>query len=98
MDTTITTGLHDRKADHLLRLRKIEGQVRGIATMVEHDRRCVEVLTQIQAISSALREVALGLLNDQMRQFMMDAAQSDPASGEAKFAELAVAIRRTARA
>ena len=53
-------GYADRRADHLRRLNKIEGQVRGIARMVDEDRYCIDVLTQVSAVTRALHEVALG--------------------------------------
>src|SRR6266571_3781117 len=82
-------GYHDRKADHLARLSKIEGQVRGIARMVDDERYCIDVLTQINAVTAALQQVALGLLDDHMRHCVLNAARSGPADGEQKLAELA---------
>ncbi|MGW7304448.1 metal-sensitive transcriptional regulator [Streptomyces sp. NPDC054835] len=90
-------GYADHKGDHLARLHKVEGQVRGIARMVEDDRYCIDVLTQISAVNRALQEVALGLLDDHVRHCVTDAARSNPAEGEAKLAELALALRRTLR-
>jgi DNA-binding FrmR family transcriptional regulator len=90
-------GYRERKADHLARLRKIEGQVRGIAHMIEDERYCIDVLTQINAVTRALQQVALGLLDEHMRHCVLDAARSDPADGEAKLTELATALRRTMR-
>ena len=90
-------GYHDRKADHLAWLHKIEGQVRGIGRMVDTDRYCIDVLTQINAVTRALQEVALGLLDDHMRHCVIDAARSAPADGEEKLTELALALRRTLR-
>jgi CsoR family transcriptional regulator, copper-sensing transcriptional repressor len=94
---SVSPGYHDRKADHLARLRKIEGQVGGIGRMVDTDRYCIDVLTQINAVTRALQEVALGLLDDHMRHCVIDAARSGPAEGEEKLAELALALRRTLR-
>ena len=94
---TAPPGYHDRKADHLARLGKIEGQVRGISRMVDGDRYCIDVLTQINAVTSALQQVALGLLDDHMRHCVLDAARSNPADGEERLAELAIALRRTLR-
>ena len=90
-------GYLDRKADHLRRLRKVEGQVRGIARMVEDDRYCIDVLTQVSAVTRALQEVAVGLLDDHVRHCVIDAAHSGPDKGEEKLAELAEAIRRALR-
>ncbi|MBC7269363.1 MAG: metal-sensitive transcriptional regulator [Streptomyces sp.] len=90
-------GYADDKADHLARLHKIEGQVRGISRMVSDDRYCIDVLTQIGAATRALQEVALGLLDDHVRGCVTDAARTDPAHAEEKFTELTVALRRTLR-
>lgn len=91
-------GYSGHKADHLARLARIEGQVRGVARMVEEDRYCTDVLTQICAITRALQEVALGLLDGHMRHCVIDAARSGQHEGEEKLAELAVAFRRLLRA
>jgi CsoR family transcriptional regulator, copper-sensing transcriptional repressor len=90
-------GYHDHKAGHLARLAKIEGQVRGIARMVGNDRYCIDVLTQINAVTRALEQVALGLMDEHMRHCVLDAARSDSASAEDKLTELNVALRRTLR-
>ena len=91
-------GYADRKADHLARLARIEGQVRGVTRMVNEDRYCTDVLTQISAITAALQEVALGLMDDHLRNCVLGTARSDPVEGEEKVAELAVAFRRLLRA
>jgi DNA-binding FrmR family transcriptional regulator len=65
--------------------------------MVEEDRYCTDVLTQISAVTRALQEVALGLLDDHLRHCVIDAARSDPGDGEEKAAELTVAFRRLVR-
>jgi DNA-binding FrmR family transcriptional regulator len=57
----------------LKRLKRLEGQVRGVQTMVEEDRYCIDVLTQISAIQAALDKVALGLLDDHARHCVIDA-------------------------
>ena len=91
-------GYSGRKADHLARLARIEGQVRGVARMVGEDRYCTDVLTQISAATRALQEVALGLMNDHLRNCVTGAARSGPDQAEEKLAELAVAFRRLLRA
>ena len=96
-DTPARPGYRDRKTEHLVRLRKVEGQVRGIAGMVEGDRYCIDVLTQVSAATRALQQVALGLLDDHLRHCLMDAAQSGPVEQEAKLDELTVALRRALR-
>ena len=75
MATTQTSGKHGYSAtkDQLLtRLRRIEGQVRGIEGMVEDDRYCIDVLTQISAVQAALDKVALGLLDTHARHCVVD--------------------------
>ena len=71
--------------------------MRGIARMVEDDRYCIDVLTQVSAVTRALHEVALGLLADHIRHCVLTAARDDPAAGEEKLAELAEAMRRALR-
>jgi DNA-binding FrmR family transcriptional regulator len=68
--TTPTRGYTATKDQLLSRLRRIEGQVRGIERMVEEDRYCIDVLTQISAVQAALDKVALGLLDDHARHCM----------------------------
>ncbi|HZJ48100.1 MAG TPA: metal-sensitive transcriptional regulator [Acidimicrobiia bacterium] len=60
-------GYYDDKEDILARLRRIEGQTRGIQRMVEKDEYCIDILTQITAASNALKKVAVGLLDDHIR-------------------------------
>ncbi|MFF2205800.1 metal-sensitive transcriptional regulator [Streptomyces sp. NPDC058145] len=90
-------GYADRKPDHLARLNKIEGQIRGISRMVTDDRYCIDVLTQITAASRALQEVALNLLDDHVRGCVTRAARTDSAGAEEKFAELTDTLRRALR-
>ncbi|WP_328690309.1 metal-sensitive transcriptional regulator [Streptomyces phaeochromogenes] len=90
-------GYHDHKADHLARLHRVEGQVRGITRMVDEDRYCIDVLTQISAVTHALHEVALGLLDDHVRHCVLDAAQTEPAAADTKLDEITVALRRALR-
>jgi DNA-binding FrmR family transcriptional regulator len=90
-------GYTDHKQDLLARLGKIEGQVRGMTRMIEADRYCLDVLTQIAAVIRALQQVALGLLDDHIRHCLLTAVHADPAQATAKLDELAVALRRTLR-
>jgi CsoR family transcriptional regulator, copper-sensing transcriptional repressor len=76
------------------RLRRIEGQVRGIQGMVEDDRYCIDVLTQISAVQAALDKVALGLLDDHARHCVMGAEEADRA---AKTDELMASVGRLMR-
>jgi CsoR family transcriptional regulator, copper-sensing transcriptional repressor len=79
----------------LKRLNRIEGQVRGVAQMVTSDRYCVDVLTQVAAIQSALDAVALQLLEDHTRGCVASAVKSD--GGSEAIAELMTAVKRFAR-
>lgn len=79
----------------LKRLNRVEGQVRGIAQMIQDDRYCVDVLTQVAAIRSALDAVALQLLEDHTRGCVAAAVKTD--GGDAAMAELMTAVRRFAR-
>jgi DNA-binding FrmR family transcriptional regulator len=90
-------GYSEQRSDHLRRLRKIEGQVRGIARMVEEDRYCIDVLTQVSAATRALQQVALGLLADHLQHCVMDAARSDPDIAQAKLDELTGTLRQAMR-
>jgi DNA-binding FrmR family transcriptional regulator len=90
-------GYVERRQDHLRRLHKVEGQVRGIARMVEQDRYCIDVLTQVSAVTRALHEVALGLLDDHLRHCVVDAARTDSTEAQVKLDELTTALRRALR-
>ena len=79
----------------LKRLNRIEGQVRGIAQMIQDDRYCVDVLTQVAAIQSALDAVGLQLLEDHTRGCVANAVKAG--HGEKSIAELMTAVRRFAR-
>ena len=92
--TTETHGYTATKDALLNRLRRIEGQVRGVQGMVEDDRYCIDVLTQINAIQAALDKVALGLLDDHALHCVMDAA---PAEKAEKTEELMAAVARLMR-
>ena len=93
-----TTGPHGYSAtkDPLLkRLRRIEGQVRGVQGMVEEDRYCIDVLTQISAIQAALVKVALGLLDEHVGHCLMGAEPG--AAQDEKTEELMAAVARLMR-
>jgi CsoR family transcriptional regulator, copper-sensing transcriptional repressor len=80
------------------RLRRIEGQVRGIEKMVEDDRYCVDVLTQISAVNKALESLAFEVLDDHVRHCVSDAlASGDTKAAAAKSEELLEAVQRFAR-
>ena len=87
-------GYTERKGEVQTRLRRIEGQVRGVEGMVEDERYCIDVLTQISAIQAALDKVALGLLDDHARHCVMGAADDERAD---KTDELMAAVGRLMR-
>ena len=91
---TPTRGYTATKDQLLKRLKRIEGQVRGVEGMVEDDRYCIDVLTQISAIHAALDKVALGLLDDHARHCVMGAEGADRAE---KTDELMAAVGRLMR-
>jgi CsoR family transcriptional regulator, copper-sensing transcriptional repressor len=93
-DTTPTRGYTATKDQLLKRLRRVEGQVRGVEGMVEDDRYCIDVLTQISAIQAALDKVALGLLDEHARHCVVGAPDADRA---AKTDELMAAVGRLMR-
>ncbi|WP_203872343.1 metal-sensitive transcriptional regulator, partial [Planomonospora parontospora] len=74
---------HDRQ-DHLKRLRRIEGQVRGLQRMVEEDKYCIDILTQVSAANRALQSFALALLEEHMAHCVADATAKGGAEAEAK--------------
>ena len=90
---------HDEAAKlaHLKRLRRIEGQVRGIQRMVEEEKYCIDILTQVSAVTKALQSVALGLLDDHMAHCLVDAARQGGAEQEEKLKEASEAIARLVR-
>jgi DNA-binding FrmR family transcriptional regulator len=90
---TTTRGYSATKEQLLARLRRIEGQVRGVERMVEDDRYCIDVLTQISAIQAALDKVALGLLDDHARHCLIGAG-AGPESPDAQADELMAAVGR----
>jgi DNA-binding FrmR family transcriptional regulator len=85
------------KADLLRRLRRIEGQVRGLEQMIEDDRYCIDVLTQITSVTAALRGVSMGLLDEHLRHCVLEAAEEGGAEAEAKLAEAGQAVARLMR-
>lgn len=91
------TGYTDNRQDHLRRLRRIEGQIRGLQRMVEQDKYCIDVLTQVSAATSALRSFALSLLEEHMAHCVADAAARGGAEAESKIKEASDAIARLVR-
>jgi DNA-binding FrmR family transcriptional regulator len=91
--TTPTRGYSADKANLATRLSRIEGQVRGIAKMVEDDRYCIDILTQISAIQAALDKVALGLLDGHARHCLAGHG-GGPTDPDEQVAELMAAVGR----
>jgi DNA-binding FrmR family transcriptional regulator len=90
-------GYASGKEDYLRRLRKIEGQVRGLQKMIEADAWCPDVVIQVASATRALQEVAVGLLNDHLRHCVMAAAADCPGDGDERLAEVAATIRQVIR-
>jgi CsoR family transcriptional regulator, copper-sensing transcriptional repressor len=93
--STDTRGYSATRDQLLARLRRIEGQIRGIEGMVEDDRYCIDVLTQISAAQAALDKVALGLLDDHAHHCVMGAQSAD--ERDAKTVEMMAAVGRLMR-
>ena len=91
-------GYHEGKDAIVKRLHRIEGQVRGIERMIDEDRYCVDVLTQIGAVTTALESLAFQILDDHVNHCVAGAlASGDPADAETKSKELLEAVHRFAR-
>jgi CsoR family transcriptional regulator, copper-sensing transcriptional repressor len=90
-------GYQDRKQALQLRLRRIEGQVRGLQRMIDDEAYCIDVLTQISAATKALQGVALELLDDHLTHCVADAAEAGGAAARDKVAEASAAIARLVR-
>jgi CsoR family transcriptional regulator, copper-sensing transcriptional repressor len=96
-ETVQHPGYNSRKDDFLRRLRRIEGQARGLQRMVEEDKYCIDILTQVSAMTKALQAVALGLLDDHLNHCVVDAAAKGGADAEQKLQEASDAIARLVR-
>ncbi len=90
-------GYTDEKEAVQKRLRRIEGQVRGLQRMVAEDRYCIDVLEQISAATRALQSVALQLLDDHMAHCVADAVRSGGDEASAKLEEASAAVARLVR-
>ncbi|WP_182524774.1 metal-sensitive transcriptional regulator [Nocardioides dongkuii] len=97
MSETHQHGYIHRKDDYLKRLRRIEGQARGLQRMVEEEKYCIDILTQVAAMTKALEAVSLGLLEEHMNHCVVDAARASEAEGRAKVTEAVEAIARLVR-
>ena len=94
------TGVHGysaQKDDYTKRLRRIEGQVRGVAKMIDEDKYCIDILTQISAVNSALQSVALGLLDEHLSHCVSHAVAEGGEEADKKLAEAPAAIARLVR-
>ena len=88
-------GYTIKRDDYLIRLRRIEGQVRGLQRMIETDEYCMDVLTQLASVTAALESVAVGLVDEHLRHCVMDAALLG--DDEARDTKLNEAVRAVAR-
>ncbi len=87
-------GYEMQKDDILKRLSRVEGQVRGIARMVEDDRYCIEVLDQVAAVTRALQQVSIGLMHEHLSHCVVDAVANSDDGGAGKIDEATAAIAR----
>jgi DNA-binding FrmR family transcriptional regulator len=90
-------GYLHRKDDYLKRLRRIEGQARGLQRMVDEEQYCIDILTQVAAMTKALQSVSLALLEEHMQHCVVDAARAGEPEGRAKVTEAMDAITRLVR-
>ena len=99
MTDSALRGYSIEKDDYTKRLNRIEGQVRGIRRMIEEDAYCIDVLTQVSAVTKALQAVAVGLLDEHVRHCVKNAvAEGDPDALETMVAEATKAIERLVKA
>lgn len=82
------------KADYAKRLKRIEGQVRGLQRMIDEDTYCIDVLTQVSAVTKALQSVAIGLLDQHVRHCVANSLAHDPDHADAMITEATKAIER----
>ncbi|GAB2830786.1 metal-sensitive transcriptional regulator [Actinocorallia aurea] len=90
-------GYSDTAEEHLKRLRRIEGQIRGLQRMVEEDKYCIDILTQVSAATSALRSFSLQLLEQHLAHCVADATAKGGPEAQAKIKEASDAIARLVR-
>ena len=96
-DAHATHGYSDNKAAYLRRLKRIEGQARGLQRMVESDVYCIEILTQVSAMTKALESFALAMLDEHLAHCVVRAAQAGGDEAQQKVAEASAAIARLVR-
>ncbi len=100
MTATAEPSVHGYSPDkdaYIKRLRRIEGQVRGLQRMVDEDTYCIDVLTQVSAVTKALQSVAVGLLEQHIHHCVANAATNDPEHLDDRIAEATKAIERLLR-
>jgi CsoR family transcriptional regulator, copper-sensing transcriptional repressor len=90
-------GYAENKDDYLKRLRRIEGQVRGLQRLVSEDKYCIDILTQVSAATKALQAVAIGLLEDHLGHCVAEAIAEGGDGASAKIAEASEAVARLVR-
>jgi CsoR family transcriptional regulator, copper-sensing transcriptional repressor len=90
-------GYMHNKESHLKRLRRIEGQIRGLQRMVEEDKYCIDILTQVSAATKALQSFSLELLDEHIAHCLVDAARQGGAEADIKVKEASDAIARLVR-
>ena len=90
-------GYIHRKDDYLKRLSRIEGQARGLQRMVDDEKYCIDILTQVSAMTKALESVALGLLEEHLAHCVVEAARTGGPEADAKVKEASDAIARLVR-
>ena len=95
--TNTAPGYIENKNSHLKRLRRIEGQVRGLQRMVEEDKYCIDILTQVSAATRALQSVALGLLDEHLSHCVTEAVAEGGDTAAAKVREASEAVARLVR-
>jgi DNA-binding FrmR family transcriptional regulator len=90
-------GYAENKDNYQRRLRRIEGQVRGLQRMVDEDQYCIDILTQVSAVTKALQAVAVGLLEDHLGHCVAEAIAAGDDSASAKISEASEAVARLVR-
>lgn len=90
-------GYIHRKDDYLRRLRRIEGQARGLQRMVEEEQYCIDILTQVAAMTKALQAVSIGLVEEHLSHCVVDAARAGGDEADEKISEAMDAISRLVR-
>lgn len=85
------------KDEYAARLRKIEGQIRGLQRMIDEDKYCIDVLTQIGSVTKALQSVGVGLIDEHLRHCVQEAVAQSEEAGDAKIHEATAAISRLLR-